>query len=210
MSIKSEKLKRKNCVGFGATFIVPEVIAEGACVYRVIFDTGLFYIGSTTSLKNRISFFLLNFKSGLHLSKKFKYAVAASNTCSIEVLRPVHDETMLKEMESQCIGSFKDNPLLINRSLNANSNSGVKWSESERDAISKKTHITKQILKKRRLAQKKVSKPVVMFDYNNKQIGSFMSISHVCRKHNLDKSSVRKVLKGEYKTAKGYTFKYAS
>lgn len=137
MQKRTQKEKRSSCVGFGAKFIAPkEILAAGKVVYRIIFDTGYFYIGSTNSLAKRVRAFQRAFKWGLHLSKKFKEAVEASETATIEVLEGLTYEHSLRYVEEEYIRPHAGDPMLINRSISAKSNLGIRWTPEERRLVS--------------------------------------------------------------------------
>lgn len=103
-------------------------------IYKLSFSNGQFYIGSTSNLKIRLGCFATMFKgaSKFH-NKKMIIAVTESNSAEFEVLEYIFDSSILKERETATIKKYFNNPLLINRSHDANSNKGIRWTDEEKN-----------------------------------------------------------------------------
>lgn len=137
MQKRTQKEKRSSCVGFGAEFIAAKELSSVAkAVYKITFDTGYFYIGSTSNMGSRISAFKRAFRYGVHVSKKFKDAVVVSKTATIEILEPLTYVHSLRYVEEEYIQPESWNKFLINRSMNAKSNKGIQWTPEERALMS--------------------------------------------------------------------------
>jgi hypothetical protein len=55
---------------------------------------------------------------------------------------------------------------------------------------------------------RKISKPIVQHDLNGKKLREFESLSAASRATNISIRQIRKAALGEYKTAKGYSWKF--
>jgi len=111
--------------------IKPYTDVDKSGIYKLSFDNGTFYIGSTKNFRSRIGCFVGSFNgtSRLH-NKKFVSALLESNSVIFEVLYYMEDN--LKDYETIEISKHISNPLLLNRSHDAHSNKGVKWTEEEK------------------------------------------------------------------------------
>lgn len=139
MQKRTNRQKRSSCIGYGAQFSYNrKSLGSVAAIYRVVFNTGYFYIGGTKNIVKRASCFSGSFKNGLHLSKKFKEAVVDSLTATIEVLKFISDDEDLIAAESEYIMAQVGNPRMINRAKTGFSNAGISWSQEERKKVSKR------------------------------------------------------------------------
>lgn len=102
-------------------------------VYKVTFNNGCFYIGSTSILRKRVSHFVAYFNgtSRMH-NKKMIQCVVDCTSAVFEVLESGVDINKLREIENTFIQNNVDNPLLINRAHDAFSNKGIKWTDEEK------------------------------------------------------------------------------
>lgn len=101
--------------------------------YRITFDNGCFYIGSTKSFRKRISCFkgMFNGTGKMH-NKKVIQCIVECNSVRFEVIEIINDQEVMKDKETLLINSFIGNPLLLNRSFDAHSNKGIRWTEEEK------------------------------------------------------------------------------
>ena len=109
------------------TFIYPDITKDNRrCVYKLFFEDGSFYIGSTNNLSVRISGYKQAFKNSIGSVNKL---IAAKSeiftTIWFEVLEIVPLNVHPKEAEHAHIIKNSSNPLLLNRTRSAFNNSGM-------------------------------------------------------------------------------------
>ena len=94
-------------------------------IYRMDFDTGYFYIGSSKKVKTRFLGWRTLFKNDSFQSKMFADAVKSVKEVTVTIIeQPSVDK--LKDRETYHIGLYFDNPLLVNRSPSGFTNAGLK------------------------------------------------------------------------------------
>lgn len=125
-------------------FMLPiDVDFERAGIYKITFDNGCFYIGSTKNLWMRIGAFRSQFNGAGRLhNKKLIKCVCECQSVKFEVIEYINNVSDLKPKETVYISEHIGSDLLINRAYDAHSNKGVKWTDEER-AKTKKTLIDK-------------------------------------------------------------------
>lgn len=126
------RLKNRN-----TDFVLKGFTAEllnSAGVYKILFDNGYFYIGSTKNLKTRYSCWKTRFNNGKNLHNKKMY-LGFNEAVLIEYIfiKKENDHETAKKSEAEILLLHKNNPLLINRSMDTNSNSGVTWTKEENE-----------------------------------------------------------------------------
>lgn len=125
----------------GKTFLSPEnTNLSQSGIYKVLFGD-YFYIGSTTNFKKRISTFrcVCGSNNPMGYNKKMAYVLKFCCIIKFEIIMVVEDTSLLKKIETDVIQMFKYSPFLINRSVDGNSNKGIKWTEEERNKITETT-----------------------------------------------------------------------
>lgn len=143
------------------------------CVYKLMFDTGKYYIGSTSDLRNRAQVYNSNFTHKKFNIKNLEYEARKSGCCCVEVLEIITDISQLLSREDFFIKLFCGGDIL-NRSKNAFSNKGIKWTEQEKIAIGR----GQKGKKKRKRASKRITrKPqIVKYDLSGAFIKVYTSI----------------------------------
>ncbi len=99
--------------GFIRTDSIPKLV-HVRCVYRITFDDGRFYIGSTNDLQRRLNKWRQKLTGGVY-NKKIKFFVKNKFSCKADVLEYVEDRSKLLEREDWYIQRNRVNPLLLNR-----------------------------------------------------------------------------------------------
>lgn len=105
---------------------------EGAGIYRIIFNTGYYYIGSTKNFRTRFIIYRTEFRKKVYgHSKKMNEAIQKSTNAIFEILEVIEESNSLKIREGFYLKKNNGNPFLINRAINPFSNKGVKWDREE-------------------------------------------------------------------------------
>lgn len=134
-------------------------------VYRMDFDTGHFYIGSSKNVKTRIASWRTMFRTNKFSSVFFADSVKNVTKCTITFLEhPPLDK--LLERETFYISLHFNTQLCINRSPTGFDNTGLR--PLPRHLVPRKKRVNKQVYA--------FSKGVVQFDLNGKYIQSHKSI----------------------------------
>jgi hypothetical protein len=94
-------------------------------VYKMIFDTGHFYIGSSKAVKTRFVLWRTSLNRMNFASKIIADVLPLVTSISFEIVEVV-PEVELKTVETHYIQQHIGNPLLLNRSPTAFDNSGIK------------------------------------------------------------------------------------
>ena len=163
-------------------------------VYKITnITTGEFYIGSSKNLQNRYGHWRSEFKN----KKNNNYSWLWENNNKLEdfqfevlkIVDPIKD--ILREKEQYYFDTL--NPTL-NKSTNSKGNSNpIIYKGKEHPVYGKPSH-------KRR--------PIIQMDLEDNIINEWNYIMQVTDKLGYDNRSIQRVLKGEYKTAYGYKWKY--
>lgn len=113
--------------------ISKDVNLKSSGIYKLTFDNGCFYIGSTGNFKKRVNCFVGSFRgsSPMHNKQMIK-CVVDCDIVTFEVVKYVDDIYLLKQEETLEIKKHIGNSLLLNRAYDANSNRGIKWTDEEK------------------------------------------------------------------------------
>lgn len=101
------------------------------CVYKITFDCGMFYIGSSLNLARRATQYRYNFYNRNDINKKLKAALNSHNSAVMDIIEICTDEKSLRGMEDYHIKLNFDNPHILNRSKSAYSNRSKKTVEEK-------------------------------------------------------------------------------
>lgn len=119
-------------------FIITEIESlHCAGVYKITFDNGTFYIGSTSNFRVRIGVFKSEIRDGYAHNKRMKKSISESDTATFEVICICPDAESVKTKEDFYIKQNCDNPMMLNRSHSAFSNKGCRWTEEEKTKMKK-------------------------------------------------------------------------
>jgi len=103
--------------------IAPIITNENrVAVYKITFDCGMFYIGSSLNLARRATQYRYNFYNRNDINKKLKAALNSHNSAVMDIIEVCSDERTLREREDFHIKQNFDNPHILNRSKSAYSN----------------------------------------------------------------------------------------
>ena len=113
--------------------IIGDIDRDKAGLYKITFNNGCFYIGSTGNIRRRISCWVGTFNgaSKMH-NKNIIKCVAECGSVYFELIQYVDDVSVIKEIETAEIKKHIGNKLLLNRAHDASSNKGVKWTDEEK------------------------------------------------------------------------------
>ncbi len=110
--------------------VTPIITDENrSCVYKITFDCGMFYIGSSLNLARRATQYRYNFYNRNDINKKLKAALNSHNSAVMDILEICHDEKMLRDREDYHIKQNFDNQHILNRSNSSYSNRSKKTVE---------------------------------------------------------------------------------
>lgn len=98
-------------------------------VYKLSFDCGMFYIGSSLNMKRRILQYRYNLYNRKDINKKIKAALNSHASAKIEVIESCVDEKTLRDREDFHIKNNWHDIKLLNRSISAYSNRAKKTPE---------------------------------------------------------------------------------
>ena len=98
-------------------------------------STGLFYIGSASSLQNRFTQHRYQLRHGEHKSTRLQGAF--NNDASISFMEyPCQDRNAAFDKEQQLLDQFAENPNMVNIAMNArSSNYGNTWSDEHKERL---------------------------------------------------------------------------
>lgn len=99
------------------------------CVYRITFECGMFYIGSSLNLARRATQYRYNFYNRNDINKKLKAALNSHNSAIMDIIEICHNEKMLRDREDFHIKENFENPHILNRSNSSYSNRSKKTVE---------------------------------------------------------------------------------
>jgi hypothetical protein len=108
-------------------------------IYKVLF--GDYFTLAVPLILERISTFrcVCGSNNPMGYNKKMAYVLKFCCIIKFEIIMVVEDTSLLKKIETDVIQMFKYSPFLINRSVDGNSNKGIKWTEEERNKITETT-----------------------------------------------------------------------
>lgn len=104
---------------------------NSAGVYKLTFDNGMFYIGSTKCFRTRAQGYKSSFNRGYIHNKRMKECVRSCKSVLFEVLEESINYDEAIKREGRYLISHIGNPNLLNRSFDATSNKGIKWTTEE-------------------------------------------------------------------------------
>jgi hypothetical protein len=108
-----------------------------AWVYKLSFDSGEFYIGSTKNYRMRILIYKSNMNTGdFKIANQF-LAYKKSKSAKIECIEIVEDVSLLFASEETCIKNHIYMPGCLNKTTSAATNKGSRWSPEQRAEMSK-------------------------------------------------------------------------
>lgn len=96
-------------------------------VYRIDFDNGFYYIGSSMIVKTRWNTWRTNLKRDKFQSKLIENSIKTATAATVSILEfcKVLDEKALKERETEYLLSYFNDPLFLNMSPNGVTNEGL-------------------------------------------------------------------------------------
>lgn len=97
-----------------------------ACVYRINFGLGKFYIGSTTNLEDRIDAHIGNIKRGSRPIGEYVGIINGKYMISFTILEEIKDLSQLTIMEQFYLDKNFDNPNCMNSQKCSTNNKKVK------------------------------------------------------------------------------------
>jgi group I intron endonuclease len=195
------------------------------CVYRIILDTGHFYIGGTVDLRRRIHHHRQAFRSG-KCNILILEALKTAKQVRFEILERVEFRGNVKERENYYLQQYWGNPLILNRAKDAITG-GVKRTNAEKEvyrqrAIGRKySDATKEKLRQNQLNRIKNDPSVlvpfanyvalkririVAIDKNDNMVGEYESIKKAGEELGIHQSHIGEIINGYRTTAYGYTF----
>lgn len=180
-------------------------------VYRLIFDNKYFYIGSSKCLKTRLNIWVQSFKTGRMHNKKMKECSSSCQSVCFETLEYTSVENA-KSAENKYLLTFLGDEYLLNRSFDAHSNKGVKWTEEEKASMS--AAVMKMGVRgrpKKKIPAIRNRCPVVIdsFDLQGVGLGRFPSVREAAKYFGLNHKRISRVINGLSKSTNGYIFKRA-
>lgn len=113
----------------------PKITTENKiAVYKLSFDCGMFYIGSSINLARRIVQYRYNLYNRNDINKKLKLALNSHNSATISIIEVCKTEEEVRAREDYHIKLNFDDINFLNRSKSAYSNRVVVFSKEERYA----------------------------------------------------------------------------
>lgn len=167
-----------------------------SAVYKMTFDTGHFYIGSSKHVKTRINIWRTSLRR-LDFSSKIIMDVLPKVTKVSFLILKTCPTIKLLEIETKHILKHKDNDLCLNMTLNAVNNS-VRKPLPEHLRKPRKVQIPKQRKGKFAPPEDHVyvfSKEVRQYDLSGNYIKTFRSINEAARAAGVDRSVIADHLK---------------
>jgi len=115
-------------------FIIPKIKSKQpiCAVYKMKFNDGEFYIGSSTNLKQRMWGWKFKLQNQVRKNLDLLDVFNKSDSVEFEIIELVNDAALVKYREDEHIKNNWGDPLLLNRSQNAFSNKGIKQSKNKR------------------------------------------------------------------------------
>jgi len=195
------------------------------CIYQIKnVKNGKVYVGSTVDFKKRRNSHLHYLRQGRHRNRhlqrafdlygeeNFHFSIIKETTRdlllsdeqdAINTLNPAYN---ICQVASSCLGvkRTKEHTDKIRQA-----NTGKKHSDETKKKLSeanKGKHLSEETILKLKLNKKSIK--VYQYDRKGNFLKSFPSIREAARQANLDSKTIRKCLKGEYKLAGGWIWKY--
>ena len=171
---------------------IPEITDKNKiAVYRLSFDCGMFYIGSSINLKKRINQYRHNLSKRRDINKKLKAALMSHNSAKIEIIEVCCDEKEVRLREHFHIQENWGNPALLNRSKSAFSNRTQVFSEDERYALGSAMR-GKKLTDEQRVLWSKVKKGIRHSDAHRKKISEAKKGVPLSNSHRMKLSEAKK------------------
>ena len=171
-------------------------------IYRLDFNNGYYYIGSSMKVKNRIKSWRTNLKCDRFQSRLMEHSIkgATSVVASILEICSVPNSKALKERETEYLLTCFNDPLFLNMTPSGLNNEGMTFKVLPEQLIKppkeKRPYIRGGKPKPR--VRKEVyafAKGIVQFDLNGNYIQSHKSISDAARAIGVEMKTVQKHLK---------------
>lgn len=166
-----------------------------SAIYLMKFDTGHFYIGSSGRVKSRFHAWRSDLIKCVYKNRVIADVIKEVSVVTFEIIRLTNKQERLL-VETEYIGKFKDDPMLLNRRLNAVHNSGA------REIPAHLVKPTKQSLLKPN------KRPITQFTSEGAFIASYKSIAEAARVNNLDVTKIQRVLSGVRNSHRGLKYRY--
>jgi hypothetical protein len=184
-------------------------------IYRIDFDNGFYYIGSSMIVKTRWNTWRTNLKRDVFQSKLIADSVKGATAVTFSILEfspDIDDEKKLKERETYYLRSHFDDPLFLNMSPNAFDSTGLKpipeHLKRPQKPKPKRKNIKGGKFKPPTDYAYAFSKGVVQFDIQGNYIQSHKSISDAAKSVGVIDSTIQGHLKSKRKRGvRGYVFK---
>lgn len=137
-NIKSKSKKSKMAFTKRKNFFNPHFslddwgLLKGGGVYKLVFSTGHYYIGSTKNFNQRFFVYKYAFRKEVYPeSKKINECIKKSTSARFEILFQSAEPKHVKKREDKFLRDAWGDEFLINRSPSAYSNKGIKWTKQE-------------------------------------------------------------------------------
>lgn len=190
------------------------------CVYKITFNDGRFYIGSTRKLRVRLNSWRRDVKVGW-VNKKIRFLVKDFSRVKVDVLEKIYDIQSLKIRETVYLQSNIGNPLLLNRQYDAISGGFKKTKlesekhnqviESNRSRPSKSKgikHSKEWVAKMTKSVAKTNGRGVDQLTMDGKKIASFKTAVEASNITGVYYKGITKCLYNIYKSAGGYKWQF--
>lgn len=188
-----------------------------ACVYKIQFDTGHFYIGCSSNFRARMLSWRCFFGGRIKGFPAIVNQMSISQSAEGYILEVVPDDVDPKFIESKHLALCAGNELCLNSCFN----SKKEPAKTKRKPYTRSAPISfsKEVIAKRKAtmresilsgdwnSQKRV--PIIRYDLNGNFIEKHPSVTHAASIIGSDRTNICKVLSGKRKSNKGFFFKYA-
>lgn len=158
-------------------------------VYKITFDNGKIYVGSSVHLRRRIGQWrsFLSGKAKSRISPSIVTIMSICRLATVEVMAYAEDEDEIRRLEDIFLSEHLKDGSLINQSPAALDNFGYKRADGDSSPI---------------------PTPIVQVDLDGNVITSFRSIMNAANKTGLKYSRVCEILKGDRFAYRGIKFLY--
>lgn len=174
---------------FMKEFVFPSELKRGetACaVYKMIFDDGSYYIGSSTNVKQRMWGWKFKLTNGIDKNYKVTAAFKATTKVVFEILEIIDDPILRKLREDGYIKLNVGKALFLNIASNAYTNKGIAQNPNKKRNISG-------------------FKPIARINDNGEIIEIFDCIADAEKKYEV--STINECLKNSRRKSKGMVFR---
>ena len=156
---------------FMKQFVFPPELKRGetcCAVYKMIFDCGSYYIGSSINIKQRMWGWKFKLENGIDKNYRVTEAFKQSNTVRFEIIEVIEDPVIRCLREEGYIKINFGKPLCLNISSSAFTNENVKHNNPN---------------KKKRLPNVSQYKPVAQVDGIGQIIETYINVTEAMKKH---------------------------